>query len=382
MKFIIKLLILILFLSSSSYAINDFKYLDDEITGETCKTLYNNLEFPGFPKNQKQPFILNTELIVEDINKVDGKNMDFDSLFTLYVYWKDPRIADVLKKMNLYEDTSKPAWLCDYEPVSVWGSNRKIFDPIVEFYNRKNKPDFIKGRADWIEIFSNGTIQSRIRDTGKFKSQFNFKKFPFDEQVFEFQIYTEFPITRTVFEPNRLMKNYEDTLFNIEGEDGINIPNWTVTKVKTSLDRYVEGDYTYEGFILKITAERQSFYYIIKILLPILFILIISWSVFWIHPKEVDAKVNVTIVSLLALIAYNFIIDEEIPKLDYLTFLDAFIFTSYLFTGGSTILCVYAHNRFIRYANSVNKVQYYAKYFGPLIYVIIMIIIYAFFFLN
>ena len=27
---------------------------------------------------------------------------------------------------------------------------------------------------------------------------------------------------------------------------------------------------------------------------------------------------------LLALIAYNFIIDEEIPKLDYLTFLDAF----------------------------------------------------------
>ena len=211
---------------------------------------------------------------------------------------------------------------------------------------------------------------------------FRVNKFSFDEQVFEFQIYTEFPITRTVFEPNRLMKNYEDTLFNIEGEDGINIPNWTVTKVKTSLDRYVEGDYTYEGFILKITAERQSFYYIIKILLPILFILIISWSVFWIHPKEVDAKVNVTIVSLLALIAYNFIIDEEIPKLDYLTFLDAFIFTSYLFTGGSTILCVYAHNRFIRYANSVNKVQYYAKYFGPLIYVIIMIIIYAFFFLN
>ena len=77
----------------------------------------------------------------------------------------------------MYEDTNKPAWLCDYDPNLVWGENRKIFDPIVEFYNRKDKPDFIKGRADWIEIFSNGTVQSRIRDTAKFKSNFSFKNF-------------------------------------------------------------------------------------------------------------------------------------------------------------------------------------------------------------
>ena len=78
----------------------------------------------------------------------------------------------------------------------------------------------------------------------------------------------------------------------------------------------------------------------------------------------------------------NFKPFNEIPKLDYLTFLDAFIFTSYLFTGGSTILCVYAHNRFIRYENSINKVQYYAKYFGPILYVVIMMITYSSFFLN
>ena len=133
------------------------------------------------------------------------------------------------------------------------------------------------------------------------------------------------------------MKKYQDTLFNIEGEDGIHVPGWKVTNVKNYLSRYTEGDYDYEGFILEITAERLSFYYLIKIFLPIIFILGISWSVFWVHPREVDAKVNITIVALLALIAYNFIIDEEIPKLDYLTFLDAFIFASYIFTGGSTI---------------------------------------------
>ena len=74
------------------------------------------------------------------------------------------------------------------------------------------------------------------------------------------------------------MKKYEDTLFNIEGEDGIHVPGWKVTNVKNYLSRYTEGDYDYEGFILEITAERLSFYYLIKIFLTIIFILGISWS--------------------------------------------------------------------------------------------------------
>jgi len=375
----IKVIFLVIVFLKPAHAINEFKYLDKEVTGEFCKKLFQRRDFPGFPSGQKKPFKLNTELIIEDINKVDGKNLDFDALFTLYVYWKDPRIVSLLKEMGMYEDTNKPAWLCDYDPNLVWGENRKIFDPIVEFYNRKDKPDFIKGRADWIEIFSNGTVQSRIRDTAKFKSNFSFKKFPFDKQIFKFELYTEFPVTRTVFEPNRLMKKYEDTLFNIEGEDGIHVPGWKVTNVKNYLSRYTEGDYDYEGFILEITAERLSFYYLIKIFLPIIFILGISWSVFWVHPREVDAKVNITIVALLALIAYNFIIDEEIPKLDYLTFLDAFIFASYIFTGGSTILSVYAHHRFVKYNNPINKVDYYSKFLGPIGYFVILISIIFYF---
>ena len=58
MKLIIKIFLLTFFLCNSSYAINDFKYLKDEITGETCKELYNNLSFPGFPKNQNNHLYL------------------------------------------------------------------------------------------------------------------------------------------------------------------------------------------------------------------------------------------------------------------------------------------------------------------------------------
>ena len=365
------IILLFCFLNSrQAVAINEFKYLENEVTGEFCRSLLNEFDFPGFPQNQTEPFKLMTELIVEDISRVDGKNLEFDALYTLWIYWKDPRVVQVLKKLDAYEDTDVPAWLCDYEADTVWGESRKLFDPVVEFYNRKSKPDFAQGRADWIEIFNNGIIQSRVRDTATFKSNFDFRKFPYDEQVFSFQIYPEFPANKMVFEAEPIMDEYKKNLFNAEGEDGLNIPEWKVTSVDYYVDEYTENEYDYQGFIVEITAERISNYYIFKIILPILLILTITWSVFWIHPSQIEAKVNITIVALLALIAYNLIMDEEIPKLDYLTFMDAFIFLSYVFTGAATILCVYSYYRYKKYRRTINLVDYYSKFVGPALYLI------------
>ena len=365
-----KILILLIayFFSTSVFAINEFKYLEKENPGQFCRDILQELDFPGFPKNQKEPFKLITELIVEDIDRVDGKRLEFDSLYTLYVYWKDPRVADVLKKFDAYEDTNVPAWLCDYEARTVWGESRKLFDPVVEFYNRKSNPDFAQGRADWVEIFSNGTVQMRVRDTATFKAKFDFKKFPFDEQIFSFLIYPEFPASKMIFVAEPLMEEYKKNLYVVEGEDGINIPEWKVTTVDYYIDRYKEGDYEYQGFIVEIGAERVTNYYIFKIIIPILLILSISWSVFWIDRAQIEAKANITIVALLSLIAYNLIMDDVIPKLDYLTFMDAFIFLSYLYTGAATILCIYSFYRYKKYKRKINLVDYYAKLLGPISY--------------
>ena len=60
-------------------------------------------------------------------------------------------------------------------------------------------------------------------------------------------------------------------------------------------------------------------------MIPVIFLIIITWSVFWIKVSELQSKVNVTVVTLLALIAYNFIFEQDIPKLSYVTYLDIFI---------------------------------------------------------
>ena len=66
--------------------------------------------------------------------------------------------------------------------------------------------------------------------------------------------------------------------------------------------------------------------------------------------------------------------DQEIPKLDYITFMDAFIFITYLFTAGATILCVYSYYRYVKYRRKVNLVDYYSKFLGPICYVICIVL--------
>ena len=367
------LYILLLFFVYCNHAnaIDRFKFPKEKLGYDFCDNLLDDLKFSSFPYGE-EPFITYIDLLIEDIHHIDGKNLDFEASFSLWIYWKDPRLTKMFKEKNLYSGKGKPVWLCDYEADALWGSQKRLLDPGVEFYNRKDKPDFQSGLVDWVDIFSDGTIETRLRDTAKFKSnEFNFGKFPFDTQIISFELWSEFPSTMISLAPSKSMLNYSDSLYDFEGEDGIVIPAWELKNVKFDTYEYVEEDgFPYKGFRLFLEVKRLSSYYIYKVIIPILLILSISWSVFWINRSQLESKVNITMVALLSLIAYNLIMDQVIPKLDYLTFMDAFIFLSYLYTGAATILCVYSYYRYRKYRRKINLVDYYAKFVGPISYVV------------
>ena len=57
----------------------------------------------------------------------------------------------------------------------------------------------------------------------------------------------------------------------------------------------------------------------------------------WIKPNQLQSRLTVSVVCFLALITYTFIIDKDLPKLDYLTVMDYIILVSYLFAAIPTI---------------------------------------------
>ena len=78
-------------------------------------------------------------------------------------------------------------------------------------------------------------------------------------------------------------------------------------------------------------------YFVVKIILPLILIVAMSWIVFWIDPKESGIQISVAITTMLTLIADRFAVGAELPKVSYLTRLDFFILSGTILVFASLI---------------------------------------------
>ena len=195
-----------------------------------CAQLYERLDFYYPPADATGPFRIFTRLNLEDISRIDGRVFEFDARFSLYLAWNDERIAGTLKQLGLF-DGDNPRWICDWEPAAVWGEKKKLFDPGVEFKNRKLKTDYHGGRADWIEVYSNGTQVVRLRDNATFRSPFRLKRFPFDEQTLQIDLLSVFDKDTVVLDrnmPDYLLPFVAGDRYQYGELDGTPTPEWEI----------------------------------------------------------------------------------------------------------------------------------------------------------
>ena len=93
-------------------------------------------------------------------------------------------------------------------------------------------------------------------------------------------------------------------------------------------------------------------------------------------PKELESKLTITIVCLLSLIAYNFVIDSELPRLEYLTIIDWIILTSYFYAATPNILGIYFFNLYSKKDHiRLKKFDILAKKYGILSYLFLIFLI-------
>ena len=172
---------------------------------------------------------------------------------------------------------------------------------------------------------------------------------------------------------NLFVDNYSIFELNEFKKEG-NILEWKI--VDTDIRYYYEDDPTSkqyaQGVKVSIDIERNYQYYIFKIICPIILILLVSWSVFWIHPKELESKLTITIVCLLSLIAYNFVIDNDLPKLSYLTIIDYIVLLSYAFATFPNFISIYSYGQYQKRNKKWIKVDSISRIYGPLIYLLLI----------
>jgi hypothetical protein len=134
----------------------------------------------------------------------------------------------------------------------------------------------------------------------------------------------------------------------------------------------------YSGYSFEFTASRNVQHYILKVILPLVLIVMMSWAVFWIEPATSNSQISVAVTSMLTLIAYRFAVDSQLPRLPYMTRLDALFLTSTLLVFFSLIevlVTTIPDNH--QQTERAKKLDRYCRVIFPAIFVIASIGIFA-----
>ena len=342
--------------------------------------------------------------IIDNIYELNPKAGTFGTSFTMETEWFDDRIVEIgnriFKKALIfdpevvkYKDNGfycslssdflkKTSWRTPAIEVDKFRSEVDTNEPVFYItYFPENKMSAIDCmRQDQsFEYCSNGSnliteasvsINKTKTYQGTIANVFNLRKFPFDQQEIKFVIMPE----------DEVFNSFGAILLNLSvfGDSALD----TTSRFETNNEweflsyNYAATD-TYSEYVgQRIPSLQWSFqvkrnfeYYIFKLLLPIILLLTLTWSIFWIDPKELEARVTISIVTFLALIAYNFVIDKDLAKLAYLTFLDALILVSYLFAGLPTFMAIYCKRQILNgnndwsdRLNSMSKIGFPTAY--------------------
>eukprot|EP00936_MAST-01D_sp_MAST-1D-sp1_P000225 g225.t1 len=127
-----------------------------------------------------------------------------------------------------------------------------------------------------------------------------------------------------------------------KSKDGNDAPGWTINNVTLTNNTFVltppphssdhpqktnsmVGNQTFSALRLEITVERQSAFYMKNLVLPIVLLNMLSWSSFLLQPSAVDVRLGTTMTIFLALVAFQFIINDALPKTGKMTKMHQFI---------------------------------------------------------
>ena len=209
----------------------------------------------------------------------------------------------------------------------------------------------------------------------KIKNSYNLKSFPFDRQKFVYSLSDDaYTYESRILLPRSLTYKTLDNFLKTDDIVGWNKVNYEVNHFLNQKITAMKDEYN-SGIEIVLTLEREHSYYLFKVIFPIVLILMVCWSVVWVHPRELESRLTITIVCLLSLIAYNFVIDEELPKLEYLTVLDWIILASYVYAAIPNFLTIASFRYFKTNEALSAKLEDYGKKYGPTSYIAIVFII-------
>ena len=262
------------------------------------------------PQDEKGSTRVHVAIFILDVDEVNNVSQTFDANVYFELHWQDPRLANEGPNEN-----SRPL--------------NDVWHPRIKFVNQQKLwPTF----PEIVEIFPDGEVVYKQRVWGTFSQPLELKDFPFDQQTFMIQL------ASVGYRPQEI-ELVNDSTSKTGIASRFSLTDWDILDWNLTFDSFIPSldEQEIAGAKFSIKAQRRYGFFIIKVILPLFLIVMMSWVVFWIDPKESGTQINVAITTMLTLIAYRFAVGTDLPKVSYLTRIDYFILAATLLVFASLI---------------------------------------------
>ncbi len=254
----------------------------------------------------QQPIEAAVGIKLQQIANIDQKSENYEAVAATLITWTDPALAfrpdECQCENKIY--TSK-----DF---LAFATREDIQWPAYTYLNQQNNRWI---QNDYVVVYPDGKAISFERFTTTFQApDFDFRQFPFDTQTFYIRVDSLFSTAFVNFTPS----DFTEVGTQLGEEE------WYVTDYEVEIisEPSSTGTET-SSFIFRFFANRHLSFYIFRIFVPLLLIIIVAWITFFL--EDYGKRVDATTANLLLFIAFNFTIAGELPRLGYLTYMDALL---------------------------------------------------------
>jgi hypothetical protein len=266
------------------------------------------------------PLVVRATFQLRDINDIDDAAETFEFGGVLKLTWRDERQA--------------------FDPTVV-GVDEKIYQGAYQFNELSpawfpqvvlaNESGLFEKHGVILRVQPNGTSTLIETVNAKAEADLDLRRFPFDrhrlDATFEvLGVDNSEVVLQVAEEPSG------------PADQGVRTPQWKLEEVGTSVGERRSGEATTSTFVVSMDVERQSFFVIRLVVIPLMLIVMLSWSVFWMERSSLADRISVSFIGILTAVAYQIVVSEIQPDISYMTLMHGFLNLSLLIMCATVVI--------------------------------------------
>lgn len=268
--------------------------------------------FVGFGvKAYSAPKVIDAGIKIQQLSEINLKQKSFDAVTEAILRWHEESLAfrpnEGEMEYRLYK----------YDEFVDLLKRQGLIEPLITFYNSYGRTDF---QNDEVVLRKDGEITRFIRfSTGYHLDKLNFRNYPFDRPTISILLDSLLPSSVFELRFDPFLSGISDEFRNEE---------WKVLSTKLIEKTHNSTKtFAHSRLELNVTLSRNLIYYMLRIFVPLLVIVMISWFTFFL--KNYGKRTDVASANLMTFVAFNFILAADLPRIGYMTLLDVTILLSF-----------------------------------------------------